>query len=73
MKADFQQTKNGKWQYYLKGGILFLYFVSPIRSLKQLVVSTKFQNQVLQMGHDSIFAIHLGRMKTLAHISSGQE
>lgn len=23
MKADFQQTKNGKWQYYLKGGILF--------------------------------------------------
>lgn len=55
----------------VEDGILFRYFASPIRAIKQLVVPTKLKkNQVLQTEHDSMFAGHLGRSKTLLHIQS---
>lgn len=69
-KDYFHKTKNGRWQLYLKDGILYRFFATPIRSLKQLVVRLKFRQEVLQTGHDSIFACHLGRTKTLARIQS---
>lgn len=69
-KADYHHTKNGRWQFYVKDGIMIRYFASPIRSVKQLVVPTKFRDKVLQTVHDSIFTGHLMRFKTLARIQS---
>lgn len=55
---------------YVKDGVLFRYYASSIPSIEQLLVHVNFRIQVLQTGHDSMFAGHLDHVETLARIQS---
>lgn len=64
-QEDFHKAKTGKWQFFIKDHI-FRYFARTIRSIKQLVIPSKYRTEVLKTRHDSISARHLGTIKTLA-------
>lgn len=63
-QGDFRRAKNGRLKFYIKDQILLRYSATHLRSIKQLVVPKKFRLEVIQTGHDSIFAGHIGTAKT---------
>lgn len=70
MSGDFRKVKNGQQQFYIKDRTVFLYFASPLQSMKQLVVPLTHRHEVMETSHDSIFAGHLRMAMILKQIQT---
>ena len=69
-KETSRAGEKGRGEYVKKGGTIFRVWKKGDKRVKQLVVPERLREVVLQLGHDSLMAGHLGVKNTLEKIQA---